>query len=189
MGEEEAKKNLSKTGPGRISGLPANEKTFQLSMFFPPPRFFALQQIKRNPHPWGTLLDYSLFSSRFHGSPFAFPPIASGRAGAGYAWQIAFLVPCTRYVVSFPRKKWGEGGRGGRKKEEKGKFFSANTRKISRHDASAVTDVRLAGRRLFLFFLFPFFFSFFSFFQSLRAGNIPSQRANLYSLLYANAVS
>jgi len=139
-----AKKNLSKTGPGPLprGASPACPRTRRLSnylCFFPPPRFFALQQIKRNPHPWGTLLDYSLFSSCFHGSPFAFPPIAGGRSGGGgggggYAWQIAFLVPCTRCAVSFPRKKWekrGGGGRGGKGKGKRKNFFRQHSQNFA----------------------------------------------------------
>lgn len=99
------KKTLSKTGPGslRISGLcPREREDFPIIYVFSPPRFFALQQIKRNPHPWGTLLDYSLFSSCFHGSPFAFHPARA--CARGYAWQIAFL-SCALYVVLHSRKK------------------------------------------------------------------------------------
>lgn len=74
---------------------PAREREdFPIIYVFSPQRFFALQQIKRNPHPWGTLLDYSLFSSCFHGSSFAF-----ARAG-GHVWQIAFpLLLSPRYAA------------------------------------------------------------------------------------------
>lgn len=86
---------LSKTGPGIVAHLwsaRANGEDFPIIYVFSPPRFFALQQIKRNPHPWGTLLDYSLFSSRFHGSPFAFrPPCASVRARVYLADCISIL--------------------------------------------------------------------------------------------------
>lgn len=99
------KKTLSKTGPGslRISGLwPREREDFPIIYVFSPPRFFALQQIKRNPHPWGTLLDYSLFSSCFHGSPFAFHPARA--CARGYAWQIAFP-SCALYVILHSRKR------------------------------------------------------------------------------------
>lgn len=82
-------------GPGdRCASLvcPREREDFPIIYVFSPPRFFALQQIKRNPHPWGTLLDYSLFSSRFHGSPFAFrPPCASVRARVYLADCISIL--------------------------------------------------------------------------------------------------
>lgn len=101
----ERKKTLSKTGPGVVAHLrSAHEREdFPIIYVFSPPRFFALQQIKRNPHPWGTLLDYSLFSSCFHSSPFAFRPVLARARARGYAWQIAFLSLCA--TLSFLEKK------------------------------------------------------------------------------------
>lgn len=97
----ERKKPYRKRARGRRASLrPAREREdFPIIYVFSPPRFFALQQIKRNPHPWGTLLDYSLFSSCFHGSPFAF---ARARERARLADCISTpppLCPALRYAI------------------------------------------------------------------------------------------
>lgn len=123
----ERKKPYRTQARGRCAspGWPREREDFPIIYVFSPPRFFALQQIKRNPHPWGTLLDYSLFSSRFHGSPFAFHPArACARVCLADCISILRSIRCP-----LSKKKF---------------FFFINTREILRRDAWIVTDIQLA---------------------------------------------
>lgn len=123
---DKTKKTLSKTGPRslRISDLPANEKTFQLSMFFLRRVFSRCNKLNVTHIP-GARFSITL----------CFPPVSTVRrllstprlyARAGIPGRLHFYPPALR-CPSLEKKIF---------------FFFINTSKIVPRHASAVTGVR-----------------------------------------------
>lgn len=133
------KKTLSKTGPGslRISGLcaRANEKTFQLSMFFLRRVFSRCNKLNVTHIP-GARFSITL----------CFPPVSTvrrlfstprERARADMPGRLHFYPVLYTLSSSLEKKK---------------KFFFINTREILRRDAWTVTDIQLAMPRYCSFY-------------------------------------
>lgn len=125
-GRNRTKKTLSKTGPRslRISDLPANEKTFQLSMFFLRRVFSRCNKLNVTHIP-GARFSITL----------CFPPVSTVRrllstprlyARAGIPGRLHFYPPALR-CPSLEKN-----------------FFSINTSEILPRHASTVTGVRSA---------------------------------------------